>query len=149
MSDLGAYLASARLKPWRWREHDCTAFPAIWAGFADALPAYDDEAEAEAMLHAAGGMVPLWDDAVAREAGKAAPIGLAQLQPGDVGVIELPATREETDAETGETFIVIDSVECGAIWTGKRWAFVPKGGGIAAVSAPTVLKAWRPLCPRP
>lgn len=144
---LGEYLASARQKPWAWKSHDCCAFPARWAGVD--LPDYSNEAEAEAMLHAAGGMVPLWDDAVAREPGKARPVGLSELLPGDVGVIELPATREETDAETGETFIVIDSVECGAIWTGKRWAFVPKGGGIASVTAPTVLKAWRPLCRRP
>lgn len=144
--DLGEYLAAARSKPWEWRVHDCTAFPAIWAGLTDALPAYADEAEAEAMLREAGGLVPLWDRAAA---GRADEVALAELEPGDVGVIELPSVRTETDPETDEQFVVVDSVECGAIWTGRRWAFVPATGGIAAVSAPTVLKAWRPRCLRP
>lgn len=135
MRDLSAYLAAGSLKPWRWREHDCTAFPAIWAGFGDALPAYDDEAEAEALLHAAGGLVRLWDDAIGREPGKAAPVALDQIAIGDVAVIEMLAPD-------------MTVVEIGAIWTGKRWAFVPKPGGIAAVSSATCLKAWRPLCPR-
>ncbi|MEC9067803.1 MAG: hypothetical protein VX569_11050 [Pseudomonadota bacterium] len=131
--DLGEYLAAARTKPWEWRVHDCTAFPAIWAGLTDALPSYADEAEAEAMLHEAGGLVPLWERAAT---GRADEVALPELKPGDVGVIELMGV----DAR---------AVECGAIWTGRRWAFVPASGGIAAVSAPTVLKAWRPRCLRP
>jgi hypothetical protein len=126
--ELGEYLAAARTKPWEWRLHDCTAFPAIWAGLADALPAYADEAEAEAMLREAGGLVPLWDRAAE---GRADEVALTEIEPGDVGVIELMGV----DAR---------AVECGAIWTGRRWAFVPATGGIAAVRAPTVLKAWRP-----
>jgi hypothetical protein len=131
--DLGDYLAAARTKPWEWRAHDCTAFPAIWAGLADALSSYADEAEAEAMLHEAGGLVPLWERAAA---GRADEVALAELRSGDVGVIELMGVDGR-------------AVECGAIWTGRRWAFVPASGGIAAVSAPTVLKAWRPRCLRP
>jgi hypothetical protein len=128
--DLGEYLSAARTKPWLWREHDCCAFPAIWADMADALPSYSCEAEAEAMLHAAGGLVPLWDAAAANRAEE---VTLSAIEPGDIGVVELLGN----DATI---------VECGAIWTGKRWAFVPAAGGVAAVSAPTVLKVWRPLC---
>lgn len=138
---LGEYLAAARSKPWTWREHDCCAFPAIWAGVADALPAYSTEAEAEAMLHEAGGLVPLWERAAEGRATE-----VIDVEPGDIGVIELPAYREEPDPETGEPVAVLDSVECGAIWTGKRWAFAPASGGIAAVSSAPCLKAWRPLC---
>lgn len=147
---LGDYLAAARLKPWAWRAHDCTAFPAIWAGFADALPAYSIEAEAEAMLHAAGGLVPLWERAIAAFPGKAEPVADGALEPGDVGVIELPAIQNGDEPEPGALCApVVTIVECGAIWTGKRWAFVPMAGGIAAVSSATCLKAWRPLCPKP
>lgn len=129
--DLGDYLAAARSKPWEWGAHDCCAFPARWAGLP--LPGYSSEAEAEAMLHGAGGLVPLVERAAG---GRAEPVELGSLEPGDVGVIELPAAD-------------LTMVECGAVWTGKRWAFVPASGGIAAVSAPVVLKVWRPLCPRP
>lgn len=141
--ELGEYLSAARRKPHAWRSHDCTAFPAIWAGFADALPQYSSEAEAEAMLFDAGGLVALWEQAIAAHPGKAHEV--SEPQAGDVGVIEMPAPREQADPETGETAIIIDSVEIGAIWTGQRWAFVPLPGGIAAVSAPTVLRVWRPV----
>lgn len=127
--DLGTYLAAARKKPWAWHEHDCSAFAATWAGAE--LPAYSDEAGAEAIVHAAGGLVPLWD--VALE-GIADPIVPHEIEPGDVGVIELLGM----DATLTQT---------GAIWTGKRWAFVPSAGGIAAVNATVpCLKAWRPTC---
>lgn len=150
--DLGEYLATARTKPWAWREHDCTAFPAIWAGFADALPDYEDEADSEAMMAEAGGLVPLWDAAVAAMPGIAVPVPASERQPGDVAVIELASVRkiEAFDPATGETVEAseIVAVQCGAIWTGKRWVFVPAPGGIAAVSSATCLKAWRPLCRR-
>lgn len=150
--ELGAYLAAARTKPWAWREHDCTAFPAAWAGFADALPAYAGEAEAEAMLHEAGGLVPLWERAVAASPGKAVEIAAGERVAGDVGVIELPAIRkvEVIDPETGETVEAqeVTSVEVGAIWTGERWSLAPARGGIAAVRSATCIKVWRPLWQR-
>lgn len=130
--DLGAYLAEARKRPWAWGEHDCCAFPARWVGAE--LPGYASEAEAEALLHAAGGLVPLFDCAAE---GVAEPVDTPE--PGDVGVIELPAPSDVPAAD-------LHLVELGAIWTGKRWVFVPGAGGIAGVSAPTVLKVWRPLC---
>lgn len=135
MSELGAYLAAARTKPWRWRSHDCTAFPAIWAGFADALPPYASEAEAEALLHEAGGLALLWERAVAARPGKAADITPDEREPGDVGVIEMIAPD-------------LTQVEVGAIWTGKRWAFAPRRGGVAAIASAACLKAWRPACRR-
>jgi hypothetical protein len=129
--DLGAYLAAARKKPWAWREHDCSAFVAAWAGAE--LPTYSNEAEAERIVRDAGGLVPLWDAALE---GLAETVALADLEPGDIGVIELLAP----DAKLAQA---------GAIWTGQRWAFVPAAGGIAAVNATApCLKAWRPVCPR-
>ncbi len=124
---LGEYLAAAAKRPWGWREHDCCTLPAHWAGVP--LPEYGNEAEAEAMIAAAGGLAPLWDRA---SAGRAEPIAPHQLEPGDVGVIELIAPD-------------MTVVEVGAIWTGKRWAFVPRSGGIAGVST-VCMKAWRPAC---
>lgn len=135
MSGLGAYLSAARSKPWAWREHDCTAFPAIWARFGDALPAYSSRAEAEAILHAAGGLVPLWSEAVAASGDKALEVAFHERIAGDVGVIEMIAPD-------------LTGVEIGAIWTGKRWAFVPQPGGVAAVASATCLKVWRPRCLR-
>lgn len=153
MSDLGAYLAAARLKPWEWRRHDCTAFPAIWAGFGEALPDYRDEADAEAMLLEAGGMVQLWKRAIADAPDRAVEIAPGERIAGDVGVIEMPARRrvDVFDPATGETVEAweVTTVEVGAIWTGQRWAFVPSRGGVAAVASAMGLKAWRPLCPRP
>lgn len=130
--DLGSYLAAAAAMRWEWRVHDCCAFPARWAGVD--LPDYSNEAEAEAMLREAGGLLPLF--AAAAE-GHAEPVRQRDLQPGDVGVIELPAP----DATM---------VEVGAIWTGRRWVFAPSAGGIAGVNATVpCLGAWRPLCRRP
>jgi hypothetical protein len=129
--ELGEYLSAARTKPWGWRSHDCCTFPARWAQVP--LPDYSNEAEAEAMLHAAGGLVPLFERAAQ---GHAEPTDLLCLEPGDVGVIELPA---------GDATMV----ECGAIWTGKRWAFVPARGGVAATASASCLKAWRPRWLKP
>lgn len=124
--DLGDYLAAARLKPWEPRVHDCCAFPAGWAEAP--LPEYSTDEEAEEMLLAAGGLVPLWEAALQGLADQ-----VTDLEPGDVGVIELVAPD-------------LTLVEVGAIWTGKRWAFAPRAGGLAATSSANCLKAWRPLC---
>lgn len=129
MSALAAYLAEGRTKPWQWGQHDCCAWPARWAGLD--LPDYASEAEAEAMLCEAGGLVALVDRAAA---GKAEEVPARDVQPGDVGVIDLVAPD-------------LGMVEVGAIWTGQRWAFAPLAGGIAATHA-ECRKAWRPLCPR-
>jgi hypothetical protein len=129
--DLGDYLAAAAKKPWEPRVHDCCAFPALWAGIP--LPEYSTEAEAEAMLIEAGGLVPLWDAAALGRAEALSSPDLAE--PGDIGVIEMPALDDG----------VIAMVEIGAIWTGKRWAFVSGKGGVAASASAKCLKAWRPL----
>lgn len=136
VEDLGLYLAEARACAWQWHEHDCCSFPARWAGIP--LPDYSNEQEAEAMLRAAGGLVPLWERAAV---GRAAEIDPLDRRAGDVGVIELlgPSQHEGVDIEVAEV---------GAIWTGIRWAFVPARGGVAATSAAHCLKAWRPLCRR-
>lgn len=126
--DLGAYIAAAASKPWVWGVHDCSAWPARWAGIP--VPDYDDEAEALALIGEAG-LVALWERV---GAGRIEPV--TEPEPGDIAVIRaLSANREP--------------VEIGAIFTGERWAFVPFAGGVAATKGPEVVKAWRPLCPRP
>lgn len=122
---LGEYLAAARAARWQWGMHDCCAWPARWAGVP--VPPYSSEAEAEAMLADAGGIVALWE-----KHGHGHIVATDRPNAGDVGVIKVVG-RELT------------IVECGAIYTGKRWAFIPFSGGLAAASA-VVVKAWRPLC---
>lgn len=120
MSALGEYLKAAKALAWQWRSHDCCAWPARWAEID--LPPYDDEAGAAALIGGAGGLVRL----IELHAGKRL-VATDVPQAGDLGVIRL--------LDLGEW------KEVGAIFTGKRWAFVPYGGGIAAVSLDAV-RAW-------
>lgn len=123
--DLGAYLNEAAGKPWAWGEHDCSAWPARWAGIP--LPDYEDAAGAFELV-AELGLVALWER-----------VGAERIEPvtdpeaGDIAVIRaLNANREP--------------VEVGAIFTGERWAFVPMSGGVAVTKGPEVVKVWRPRC---
>jgi hypothetical protein len=127
MTDLGEYLRAAMSMPWQWGVHDCTAWVARWAQVP--LVPYSSEAEARAMIVEAGGLVSLWDF---HGAGMIQPVDTPQ--PGDVGVIEVIAPDHQ-------------QTEAGAIFTGKRWAFIPASGGLAAAHAHAI-KIWSPLCRR-
>lgn len=125
MSDLAAFLQEAAAKPWVWGYHDCSAWPARWAGIP--LPDYDDAAGALDLVND-GGLVSLWE-----RIGGDAIEPVLEPEPGDIAVIR---------ALNGEH----EPVEVGAIFTGERWAFVPLRGGIAVTKGPEIVKMWRPLC---
>lgn len=133
---LGDYLAAAGRKPWRDGEHDCATFPADWAvlcGRPDPMArwrgAYADAAGAEALIADAGGLAPLWTLGCA-DAGIPEAEG---SQEGDIGIITM----------LGEGGFV----ESGAIFTGKRWAFLaPRGLYASTIDPVHILKVWRP-CP--
>lgn len=109
-------------------EHDCACFPANWAiecGRPDPMVkwrgAYSTEAQAEDIIADAGGLVALFSE------GLAGCDVVEEPQAGDIGVVEL----------LGE--------QAGAIFTGKRWAFVAERGlAFASLDAACLLKVWRP-----
>lgn len=123
---LGDYLLEAARTPWRYGVHDCTAWPARWAGIE--VPAYSTEAEAQALIEQAGGLVALWERGIADRM----PL-VDEPEPGDVGIIvAIGADRQP--------------VEIGAIWTGIRWAFLSPRGLVSASA--DAIAIWRPACPR-
>ena len=128
MPDLGAYLQRAGMMRRVSGVHDCCAFPADWAiecGWPDPMAAwrgaYGTEAEAEALIFDAGGLVPLFSAGMEMA-------GLPEADEphvGDIGVVSL----------LGE--------EAGAIFTGKRWAFAAdRGIACASLEPGAVLKCW-------
>lgn len=122
---LAAYLEDAVRTPWKAAEHDCSAWPARWAGIE--LPAYSTDEEGAALIAEAGGLVALWDYCI----GDALPRA-DEPQAGDVGIITAIGRGGAT--------------EVGAIFTGKRWAFATERG-LACVSAEPVA-VWRVECPK-
>lgn len=103
--------------------------PAAWAianGHPDPLAhwrgAYATEEEGLALITDAGGLVALFDCG-ATHAGIERRAG--EPQPGDIGVLRI-----------GEH-------EAGAIFTGKRWAFVTdRGIGLASVEDAAIAAVW-------
>lgn len=126
MTALAAYIREAAATPWKPGEHDCCAWPARWAGIEH--PPYSSDDEGHRIIERYGGLVPLWDAAIA---GRLEVAG--EPREGDVGIIEAIGPGGLP-------------VEVGAIFTGKRWAFLTRNG-VAAASA-RHLKAWRLPCPR-
>ena len=125
-TSLGDFLAAAARTPWQAGSHDCTAWPARWAGIE--LPSYSDDAEAARLVQEAGGLVPLWTRHInGRLARVSEPLA------GDIGVIELLTTAGR--------------LEMGAIRSGARWAVLTHRG-IASVPA-QALAIWRVPCRRP
>lgn len=131
MADLGAFLANAatrRREPGAW---DCCAFPAAWAleaGCSDPMAAwrneYSTEAEAEAFIFDADGLDKLFAQGMA-EAG--IPEASEPYEAGDIAVVRL---LEQ---------------EAGAVFTGRRWAFVAdRGLAFVSLDPGDILKAWRP-----
>lgn len=123
---LAEYLLEAARTRWKDGVHDCSAWPARWAGIE--VPAYSSEAEARALVDEAGGLVALWDQHIAGSLSR-----VDDPEPGDVGII-YAMTAERTITEVG------------AIWSGERWAFVTVRG---LVSAPAdAVAIWRVPCPK-
>lgn len=123
---LGEYLLTAEKREWIDGEHDCSAWPARWAGIP--IPAYSTREEAEALVADAGDLVALW---VRRIGGRLRRV--AEPIAGDVGIIQA------VDAQRRVT-------QVGAIFTGRRWAFLIPNGMVRASAEP--LAVWRVPCPR-
>lgn len=134
MTALGAYLERAGHMRRLAGVHDCCTFPADWAmlcGHADPMAAwrgvYDTDAAAERLIADAGGLAELFSEGMASA-------GIDELLPwqcpdelGDIAVVTLLGH------------------EAGAIYTGKRWAFVPdRGLGLVSLDRDCIVRAWRP-----
>lgn len=120
---LGEYLKAATATPWKWAEHDCSAWPARWAGIP--LPRYTSEQEALEHIDRAGGLVELWSECIGDSLAR-----VDEPEPGDVGVVHVISER-------GPTLI-------GGIYTGKRWAFLtPKGLACVSMAPEHVSAVWR------
>ena len=112
-------------------KHDCCTFPANWAiacGRPDPMKqwrgAYATDVEAEEIVADAGGLAGLFE--MGMTAAGIPPVD-GDPQEGDIAVITL----------LGE--------EAGAIFTGKRWAFVPERGlGFVSLDREHVACIWRP-----
>lgn len=126
--DLGEFLI---LNGRRRREagaHDCCTFPAAWAmanGWNDPMAAwrgvYSTESEAAEVIEAAGGLAVLFACGMTS-------VGIGERHeapmPGDIGVI-------------------LVGQEAGAIFTGKRWAFVAdRGLAFGSVESEAVVGLW-------
>lgn len=126
---LGTFLDRAARTPFAWGGFDCGLWLADWlvtCGHLDPAAAlrgtYADQAGAEAIIAAAGGLPALLG-------GFAAQLGLAQTgapKRGDVGVV-LGLTRDGL-------------APGGAICIGERWALL--GQGEVIFVRPPVLAAW-------
>lgn len=129
MSNLGAYLREQGGRSREAGQFDCCTFPADWC-IASGLPdpmahwraSYDTEDEALVFIREAGGLVKLFDCGMS-SAGISRRVG--EPVAGDLGVIRI-----------GEH-------EAGAIFTGRRWAFVAKRGvGFASIDPDFIVAVW-------
>lgn len=88
---LQAFIDAAVDDPIVWGVTDCSSWAARWVeqitGRAPVLPLYRSRDEAHALIAQAGGLAPLWDDALGA-------IGIyttSQPELGDVGIIQTRA----------------------------------------------------------
>lgn len=85
---LGAFLDASKDKPAIWGSDDCCTWAAQWVadltGRDIAVPAYSTEAEAVALRTAAGGLVPMFEQALA---------GFLRIDYGDVGDVGIIDTH--------------------------------------------------------
>jgi hypothetical protein len=126
MTALATYMRDGASKRWKPGVHDCSAWPARWAGVP--LPPYSSDDEAQALIDEAGGLVPLWRRCIDETLAET-----AEPRMGDIGIIY--AASPDGGA-----------VEIGAICAGERWAFITPRG-LVVRPAPPVL-AWSVPCPR-
>lgn len=124
MTALDAYLAAAPGTPWEPGSHDCSAWPARWAGVS--WPDYDSEPAGKAIVEACGGLVAAWERWIGDRLSRT-----AEPSPGDIGVIPVLDRAGK-------------STQVGAIFTGKRWAFVVPSGLACASAEP--LAVWSVPC---
>lgn len=127
-SALAAVFAARRRMPFQWGTHDCCMFPAdcVLAVTGNDLAAdlrgtYSTEAEADAVLQRLGGIVEI---AIAR---LGPVVSTEQAQPGDVGLLIVPAGQRPSLAVYGG----------GGLW----WAAAPRG--LAPIWPEQIARAWR------
>lgn len=127
--DLGDFLADNLRRPYVSGEWDCCTFPSAWAiarGFADPMAgwrgAYRDDDEAQDIITLGGGLSSLFD----------------------AGLVSVGARRVE-QSEAGDIGIIsILGHEAGAVYTGRRWAFVAERGlGFVSLEPGAVARLWR------
>jgi len=70
--------------------------------------------------------------------------GLAGLFATGMSLAGIPRTYD--DPQEGDIAVIsIDGEEAGAIFTGRRWAFVPeRGWGAVSLDPSAILVRWRP-----
>ena len=142
---LGDYLEAAGHQRRKEGTHDCATFPAGWAmlcGHPDPMAkwrgtyASDEEAEhviAEAARRGEGlgrgGLEMLFAEGM-----------------WDAGVPEIYDGQPGPDFALGDIAVVnLAGNEAGAIFAGKRWAFVPdRGIGFVTLPPCAIVRAWRP-----
>lgn len=132
MADLGQWLLENNQKRRTDGVWDCATMPAEWAihcGYSDPVlkwrGAWADENSALAIIEGAGGLVPLFDDGLF-SVGVGRRYGEPEL--GDIGVIR-----------------IMDN-EAGAIYTGKRWAFVANRGlAYCSIEPEYIAATWKVL----
>lgn len=115
MSELGEYLLAGARTPWKDGEHDCTAWPARWAGIP--LPK-DYSAHGRPLSE-------VWGDWI----GERLELVL-DPEAGDIGVLAVV-----TPEGVGEV---------GGIFTGNKWAMLThKGLAFVRLPADNVIAVWR------
>lgn len=150
MTTLGDYLAAGGSRRRTAGAFDCCTFPADWAvlcGHPDPMAkwrgTYSTEAEAEDLI------------AAAADAGEGLGRGGLEMlfKEGmwEAGIPEIDGSRNSggdvpPPFEMGDIAVVnIAGNEAGAIFTGKRWAFVPdRGLGFVSLDRECIVRAWRP-----
>lgn len=143
---LGDYLEAAGHRRRSEGTHDCCTFPADWAvalGNPDPMAkwrgTYSTDEEAEHLIAEAarrgeglgrGGLEMLFAEGMWAA-------GIPEIHDGQPG----------PDFEPGDIAVVnLAGNEAGAIYTGKRWAFVPdRGLGFVSLEPECIARAWRPL----
>ena len=129
MIDLGEWLRDGLRRPRQAAVWDCCAFPAAWVmanGLPDPMAAwrgvYSTDVEAEDIVAEHGGLVGIFGAGL-ESAGLVAVD--RESQPGDIGVI------------------TVQGEEAGAIFTGRRWAFVAdRGLGFVTLTPESVARVW-------
>lgn len=130
MTDLGEFLQRNLERRRAAGEWDCCCLPAEWSlalGTADPMAAwrgrYATDVEAEDILHREGGLAGIFGAGL-ESVGWQPVTDAPQL--GDVGVVAL-----------------LDD-EAGAIYTGRRWAFVAtRGLGFVSLESDAISHLWR------
>lgn len=112
--NLGDYLVQASRTPWKDGEHDCSAWPARWAG----IPLPDDYATHGRSL------ADVWADVIGDRMTR-----VDKPSAGDIGVVRVVTPHGED--------------EIGGIFTGEKWALLTdRGLAIVRLPVSNVIAVW-------